>query len=1116
MKIKRENNRFDFFPSFVSDNPLKIIVIIVLITLVMGYFASNMSMGTEEESFNPESKKAEWLDDIQKKFGTTGEAVQVAFVADNGDVFTKEVLEDMLQTKINLMKNEQVNKTLASSNNIPSGINTLTDTILMTNQTFKIQNYILHLPSKSVKIKEAMRTQKEMFRVINSTFSYGEALIKTADQSPYPYNKSIMENTTKSLEGVIQITLDPSSFEALVPYQNNLTQLIGILQNPNNPLQEKINSTTQFIEILDMESDPRLVPFKNLFEGMNGIMKMPTSTQDVENAIQMTLTFFQIKDFTQSNPSGEDLSLKMPSTSLNWKDKKDMLSNMSDNDVKKTVYNALNYDAKEMENEIGESVTKVNNNFSSVIEYNDESIELLSSLDTIVDQISQSSQSQSFEIFKQFISSQKSSISENKSVFSNVNSQLRSARNIPDIIKGIGSSLTITLSKDFNHPNSVSDVKAKSTIGLIQLNSSYSQKIRKEVQYDIVDISKESCDDSNPRVFAQQIMMEQINDSANNSMNTLLPIAFIFVVIVLLVIYRTVVETVLSLLSLVIAIIWTFGVGVILGYEFNPMIIAVPILITGLVIDYGIHMVMRYREEKDKKKKPNVSTKIAISTVGGALFLTTMTTAIGFLSNTFSNISVMRHFGILAAVGISSSFILMVGFLPSAIQLVDKWREKRKESKEKKGEISKKLEKHGGGLISSILSTSTDASDKHPLVVLVIVLIITSSAMYGVVNIDTTFDIQDFLPEDKSQSKNIEYIGTNFNISTSYAYIYTEDNVANPEYLHAVSKTIQNTKDDSMLITNGESTTVLSVIQKYGKAQFGSQNYNESIVTTFENSDTDQDGIPEDNVKELYDLLYAFKPSKKEIQNVLYKSEDGTYYDAIIKVKENANEITSNMDNAKVMEKEMKEDSEALKEAGFSAKVTSSSIIGQETTEELSDTQLNSLIATIIVVAILLTIVFYFIHDSKVLGIITTIPVTVVTIWIVGTMYLMDVPLNVMTVSITALTVGMGVDYSIHITHRFTEEKEEEDNLFDAMHDTVQNTGAALFGSAATTMGAFGILATSEILPLAQFGYITAMAIGYSFLVAVFVLPSALMLWAKCCKTEGPKKKDLPVLKKKY
>ncbi len=418
------------------------------------------------------------------------------------------------------------------------------------------------------------------------------------------------------------------------------------------------------------------------------------------------------------------------------------------------------------------------------------------------------------------------------------------------------------------------------------------------------------------------------------------------------------------------------------------------------------------------------------------------------------------------------------------------------------------MEEHGGNVVSSILSTSTDASDKHPFIVLVVVLLITVSATYGAVNIDTTFDIQDFLPEDQSQSENIEYIGENFNISTSYVYVLTEGDLTDPEYLHALDETAQNSMDDEMLLAEEGTSSPLTVLRDYGTASVGSSNYNKTIVSAFSESDTDGDNIPDQDIAHLYDLLYSNEDSKDEIKNVLYRDEDGSYPKGVIRFKENANKLTKNIDNAEVMEEDLKEDTEPLKESGFTAKITSSSIIGQETTEELTNTQINSLIATIIIVAILLTIVFYFLHSSKVLGVITTLPVSVVTIWIIGTMYLLGVSLNVMTVSITALTVGMGVDYSIHITHRFTEEREEEDNLYDAMHDTVQNTGAALFGSAATTMGAFGILSTSQILPLAQFGYITAMAIGYSFLVAVFVLPSALMVWAKCCKSEEERDND--------
>jgi len=255
----------------------------------------------------------------------------------------------------------------------------------------------------------------------------------------------------------------------------------------------------------------------------------------------------------------------------------------------------------------------------------------------------------------------------------------------------------------------------------------------------------------------------------------------------------------------------------------------------------------------------------------------------------------------------------------------------------------------------------------------------------------------------------------------------------------------------------------------------------------------------------------------------LSRDEDGDYEAALMTFTENEELITRDLDNAASMKDQLEEDSEPLRFAGYTTKVTSSSIVNQETTEELTNTQIQSLTLTIIIVATILTLIFYYSKKTKILGLITTFPVSLVTIWIIGTMYALDVPLNVLTVTITALTVGMGVDFSIHIAHRFLEELEEGKELFEASQETVLNTGSALFGSAATTVGAFGILSTSNIVPLSQFGYITAMAIAYSFTVAVFLLPSALAVWVRLTDIQerlmdervSKKKEELPVLKKK-
>ena len=112
-------------------------------------------------------------------------------------------------------------------------------------------------------------------------------------------------------------------------------------------------------------------------------------------------------------------------------------------------------------------------------------------------------------------------------------------------------------------------------------------------------------------------------------------------------------------------------------------------------------------------------------------------------------------------------------------------------------------------------------------------------------------------------------------------------------------------------------------------------------------------------------------------------------------------------------------------------------------------------------------------------------------------MYLADIPLNVMTIMITSLTIGLGITYGIHITHRFLEDLERHDTIDAACRSTVSHTGTALFGAAATTIAGFGILVFALMPPLQQFGGITALTILYSFLASVFILPTFLVLWAK-------------------
>jgi predicted RND superfamily exporter protein len=93
-----------------------------------------------------------------------------------------------------------------------------------------------------------------------------------------------------------------------------------------------------------------------------------------------------------------------------------------------------------------------------------------------------------------------------------------------------------------------------------------------------------------------------------------------------------------------------------------------------------------------------------------------------------------------------------------------------------------------------------------------------------------------------------------------------------------------------------------------------------------------------------------------------------------------------------------------------------------------------------------------------------------------------------------AITIGLGVDYSVHVTHRFADEFEEND-LETALDRTVRGTGGALFGSMLTTTFGIGVLGLAVFPAIGQFGILTAMSIGYAFLASLLVIPSALVVW---------------------
>ncbi|QLD89033.1 MMPL family transporter [Natronomonas salina] len=602
-------------------------------------------------------------------------------------------------------------------------------------------------------------------------------------------------------------------------------------------------------------------------------------------------------------------------------------------------------------------------------------------------------------------------------------------------------------------------------------------------------------------VFGGGIMGEEINNSMGDSLAIVGPLALLFVVVALLVAYRDVLDILLGLFGIAAVLVWTFGFMGWAGIDFNQMFIAVPVLLIGLSIDYAIHIFMRHREQRQESgayggDSSRGSMRVALVGVGVALVWVTATTAIGFLSNLTSPVPPIQDFGIVSAVGILVALLVFGTLVPALKIELDEFFENRGFDRKKRAFGT------GGGRFSQLISVGGTAARRAPLVVLLLAVLVSLGGAYGATQVDTSFEQEDFIAEDPpgwtdnlpepfrpgdyTMKENLEFVNQNFVREDSQAQILVEGNVTDPATLQRLADAEDAAADSDVVVTiSGDEADVESPIRTMRDVA----DRNESFNATLAAADTDGDGVPDRNVEAVYDELYDVAPD--EAANVVHRTDDGEYRAVrmVVSTKGSADsgDVTS----------EMRSIAAGIDGNGVEATATGQTILFDIVQKQLLDTVIESLLITLVAIFAFLMLAYRITEGSATLGVVTLLPVVFSVSWILGTMYLLGIPFNIMTGMITSLTVGLGVAYSIHISERYNIELRRTGSVWEAMSRTLTGTGGALLGSAATTVGGFGVLVFAILPPLQQFGLITGMTIIYAFLASVLVLPSMLVLWTK-------------------
>ena len=641
--------------------------------------------------------------------------------------------------------------------------------------------------------------------------------------------------------------------------------------------------------------------------------------------------------------------------------------------------------------------------------------------------------------------------------------------------------LSYLLSDDLDITNATAD----STIIIVLMNNSKNQNVGLDVKKKVDEIKLTYV---SVMQTSDAIIEEDVNSAANESGKILALTALALISVVLFIGFGKISCVIIPLATLLVAIIWTLGTMSVLGMSFTIMSVAVVPLMIGLGVDYSVHISKRYFEE-NRKHNIDDSTMIAVKNTGKALSLALITTVIAFSSNCFSEIKPVKEFGIICALGIFYAFIVTFFFCLPVRYMIDKknkskWRKswgfqemKNIKHKNKKPRLSILLRKMRERRKTKFSLKISRIITGHKKTIALITILITMGALFAAKNIDSEYSVQDFLPSDWESMQTIEKIEKEFSgASQLESYILIEGDVSTPQVLNDMNKTLSNIANDKYAVkidTKLRASSVLKYI-RYAVSE------NKTLGERFNFS---SDGMPKKDadVKGMYDYLYDNISYGWRMKTVLHKTDNK--YDATL-IRVFVDSKTS--DDARIMYTQLKNDVSGFKNESVS--VTGPVIITITTIDAVQQSQIYSTIISIVLAGVVLIIVY----RKMLLGLIALLPVILACIWILGTMHILDFSLNVLTVTVTALTIGLGVDYSIHIVERYREEQKK--NAENPVQSALQHSGSALLISAVTTIFGFGVLMLSPIPAIQQFGLLTSLTIAYCLLASVLVLPAALIL----------------------
>ncbi len=569
------------------------------------------------------------------------------------------------------------------------------------------------------------------------------------------------------------------------------------------------------------------------------------------------------------------------------------------------------------------------------------------------------------------------------------------------------------------------------------------------------------------------IINNEVNKYMRKDMRSFMLPIFLVMLTVFFLNFKSARGVILPQVILLISTVWLMGLMGHLGFSLTVMSAGLPVFIMAVGSSYSIHILNQYYNDFDTitRKGKMEGLRVSMSHISTTILLAGLTTFIGFITLSTNQVTGIREWAIFSAVGVIICVFVTASVIPATFLLLPHKMPRIMLRKDKTVRQS---------LVDKLIPGMVKIANQYNKPFLIVIVLLLSISILGIFRINVETDILSYFEEDTYIRRSMKIIGDKFGGASGIDILINSgniDGVLDPQFLKRIEAFRDFLENDPSVNNNIGGTSAFSdFIKKMNMAM------NEDDITQYRIPDTRE---------EIMDYLELFSGEDEDSdgrQDVFESFVDPDFRTvhlfARICSKDNVMVGTGQL--AELINKIQKHMDTAFPE--YATRITGSPSIFIQLSKYIVSGQIKTLLFCLVVVGIIIILLF----RNVMAGLVALIPMSVAVLINFGIMGWFKINLDMSTALIAAVTIGIGVDDTIHFLNSYRYFRNRGGSIDEAIEKTLQSAGKAIIYTSMALIFGFSVLMLSTFVPNQYFGLLLAISMIATTIGALIVLPATI------------------------